>query len=136
MAFRYGPGMANQGPAGTTQSTPTETDFGFRRVAEADKARLVRGVFDGVAGRYDLMNDLMSVGVHRLWKDAAAAKLNPRPGETILDVAGGTGDVDSYLHALHSRGKPPRPCPLRRALQRGHGGCNQAACAHPRSLLG
>lgn len=54
---------------------------------------MVRGVFDSVASNYDLMNDLMSGGVHRLWKDAAAAKLNPRPGETILDVAGGTGDM-------------------------------------------
>ncbi len=54
---------------------------------------MVRGVFDSVASSYDLMNDLMSGGVHRLWKDAAAARLNPRPGETILDVAGGTGDM-------------------------------------------
>ncbi len=54
---------------------------------------MVRSVFDSVASNYDLMNDLMSAGVHRLWKDASAAKLNPRPGETILDVAGGTGDM-------------------------------------------
>jgi len=55
--------------------------------------KMVRGVFDSVASNYDVMNDLMSVGVHRIWKDIAAAKLNPRPGETILDVAGGTGDM-------------------------------------------
>ena len=67
--------------------------FGFRDVDAGEKVRLVRGVFDSVASNYDLMNDLMSAGVHRLWKDAAAAKLNPRPGETILDVAGGTGDM-------------------------------------------
>ena len=67
--------------------------FGFRDVDAAEKPRLVRGVFDRVASRYDLMNDLMSGGVHRLWKDAAAARLNPQPGETILDVAGGTGDM-------------------------------------------
>jgi demethylmenaquinone methyltransferase/2-methoxy-6-polyprenyl-1,4-benzoquinol methylase len=67
--------------------------FGFRDVDAREKVRMVRGVFDSVAGNYDLMNDLMSAGVHRLWKDAAAAKLNPRPGETILDVAGGTGDM-------------------------------------------
>ncbi len=73
--------------------TKTEASFGFQDVDPADKPGLVRGVFDRVAGRYDLMNDLMSGGVHRLWKDAAAAKLNPRPGETILDVAGGTGDM-------------------------------------------
>jgi demethylmenaquinone methyltransferase/2-methoxy-6-polyprenyl-1,4-benzoquinol methylase len=74
-------------PSGKTSS------FGFRDVDAKEKVRMVRGVFDSVASNYDLMNDLMSAGVHRLWKDAAAAKLNPRPGETILDVAGGTGDM-------------------------------------------
>ena len=69
------------------------SSFGFRDVDAAEKVRLVRGVFDSVASNYDLMNDLMSAGVHRLWKDAAAAKLNPRPGEVILDGAGGTGDM-------------------------------------------
>jgi demethylmenaquinone methyltransferase/2-methoxy-6-polyprenyl-1,4-benzoquinol methylase len=69
------------------------SSFGFRDVDDREKVRMVRGVFDSVASNYDLMNDLMSGGVHRLWKDAAAAKLNPRPGETILDVAGGTGDM-------------------------------------------
>ena len=73
--------------------TGPSATFGFRDVDASEKAGLVRGVFDRVARRYDLMNDLMSAGVHRLWKDAAAAKLNPRPGETILDVAGGTGDM-------------------------------------------
>ena len=67
--------------------------FGYKDVDASEKAGLVRGVFDRVAGRYDLMNDLMSAGVHRLWKDAAAARLNPQPGELILDVAGGTGDM-------------------------------------------
>jgi demethylmenaquinone methyltransferase/2-methoxy-6-polyprenyl-1,4-benzoquinol methylase len=67
--------------------------FGYRDVDPAEKPGLVRGVFDSVAGRYDLMNDLMSGGVHRLWKDAAAARLNPQPGETIIDCAGGTGDM-------------------------------------------
>ena len=71
---------------------PTAT-FGIRDVDAREKAGLVRGVFDRVARRYDLMNDLMSGGVHRLWKDAVAARLNPQPGETILDVAGGTGDM-------------------------------------------
>jgi demethylmenaquinone methyltransferase/2-methoxy-6-polyprenyl-1,4-benzoquinol methylase len=70
-----------------------EATFGFRDVAAEEKPRLVRGVFDSVASRYDLMNDLMSAGVHRLWKDAVAARLNPQPGEVILDVAGGTGDM-------------------------------------------
>jgi demethylmenaquinone methyltransferase/2-methoxy-6-polyprenyl-1,4-benzoquinol methylase len=76
-----------------SSSPGTTSSFGFRDVDAAEKVRLVRGVFDRVASRYDLMNDLMSGGVHRLWKDAAAARLNPRPGETILDVAGGTGDM-------------------------------------------
>jgi demethylmenaquinone methyltransferase/2-methoxy-6-polyprenyl-1,4-benzoquinol methylase len=71
--------------------------FGFRDVDAADKPGLVRGVFDRVAHRYDLMNDLMSAGVHRLWKDAAAARLNPQPGETIIDCAGGTGDMAARL---------------------------------------
>ena len=67
--------------------------FGFRDVDPGEKPGLVRGVFERVAGRYDLMNDLMSLGAHRLWKDAAAARLNPQPGETIVDCAGGTGDL-------------------------------------------
>src|SRR5437764_2373612 len=67
--------------------------FGFRDVDASEKPGLVRGVFDRVAHRYDLMNDLMSGGVHRLWKDAVAARLNPQPGETIVDCAGGTGDM-------------------------------------------
>ena len=74
-------------------SSGDTSSFGFRDVDAREKVRMVRGVFDSVASNYDLMNDLMSGGVHRLWKDAAAAKLNPRPGETILDVAGGTGDM-------------------------------------------
>ena len=67
--------------------------FGYREVETAEKGRLVRGVFERVAGRYDLMNDLMSLGAHRIWKDAAAARLNPQPGELIVDCAGGTGDL-------------------------------------------
>jgi demethylmenaquinone methyltransferase/2-methoxy-6-polyprenyl-1,4-benzoquinol methylase len=80
-------------PASPGASAGKTSSFGFRDVDATEKVRLVRGVFDSVASSYDLMNDLMSGGVHRLWKDAAAAKLNPRPGETILDVAGGTGDM-------------------------------------------
>jgi demethylmenaquinone methyltransferase/2-methoxy-6-polyprenyl-1,4-benzoquinol methylase len=70
-----------------------ETDFGFRRVPEEAKAPLVRGLFDSVAARYDLMNDLMSGGIHRLWKAEMVRWLNPRPGQRLIDVAGGTGDV-------------------------------------------
>ena len=69
---------------------------------------MVRGVFDSVASSYDLMNDLMSGGVHRLWKDAAAAKLNPRPGETILDVAGGTGDMARRYSKMARRAQERR----------------------------
>src|SRR5690348_11847815 len=67
--------------------------FGNRDVPEAEKEGLVREVFSSVAGKYDLVNDLMSAGVHRLWKDAMVEWLNPRPGWHVLDVAGGTGDI-------------------------------------------
>ncbi len=70
-----------------------EADFGFRRVPEAAKAPLVRAVFDSVAERYDLMNDLMSAGIHRQWKAEMVRWLNPRAGQRLIDVAGGTGDV-------------------------------------------
>ena len=70
-----------------------ETSFGFRTVPEDAKEGLVREVFSSVARRYDLMNDLMSGGVHRLWKDAMVDWLNPQPGQAFLDVAGGTGDI-------------------------------------------
>jgi demethylmenaquinone methyltransferase / 2-methoxy-6-polyprenyl-1,4-benzoquinol methylase len=65
----------------------------YRHVAEGEKAPLVRAVFDSVAQRYDLMNDLMSGGIHRLWKAEMVAWLKPRPGQQLIDVAGGTGDV-------------------------------------------
>jgi demethylmenaquinone methyltransferase/2-methoxy-6-polyprenyl-1,4-benzoquinol methylase len=70
-----------------------KTHFGFRSVEAAQKPSLVRGVFESVAPRYDLMNDLMSGGIHRLWKSTLVDLLNPRPGLKLLDVAGGTGDV-------------------------------------------
>jgi demethylmenaquinone methyltransferase/2-methoxy-6-polyprenyl-1,4-benzoquinol methylase len=74
--------------------------FGFQEVPKAEKASRVREVFSSVAQRYDLMNDAMSGGMHRLWKDAAVAKLNPQPGELILDVAGGTGDIARRIKKL------------------------------------
>ena len=77
--------------------------FGFRDVDPEAKPGLVRGVFDRVARRYDLMNDLMSIGVHRLWKDAAASRLNPQPGEVIIDCAGGTGDMARRFAKLARR---------------------------------
>ena len=71
----------------------SSTHFGFRSVDTAEKAGLVKGVFDSVAFRYDLMNDLMSGGIHRVWKSAMLDWLNPRPGVRLLDVGGGTGDI-------------------------------------------
>ena len=73
--------------------TSASTNFGFRRVPEGEKAPLIRAIFDSVAERYDLMNDLMSVGIHRWWKSEMVALLKPRPGQRLLDVAGGTGDI-------------------------------------------
>jgi len=69
------------------------THFGFETVPEDEKAGRVRGVFGSVASRYDVMNDAMSFGIHRIWKDAMMDWLAPRPGQHLLDVAGGTGDI-------------------------------------------
>lgn len=69
------------------------THFGFETVAETEKAGRVQGVFGSVASKYDVMNDVMSMGIHRIWKDAMMDWLAPRPGQRLLDVAGGTGDV-------------------------------------------
>jgi demethylmenaquinone methyltransferase/2-methoxy-6-polyprenyl-1,4-benzoquinol methylase len=69
------------------------TDFGYEQVPVEDKARRVRGVFDSVAGKYDLMNDLMSAGLHRLWKRFAVGATGVRAGMRVLDLAGGTGDL-------------------------------------------
>jgi len=74
-----------------------KTDFGFQRVPEDEKAPRVRGVFDSVAERYDLMNDLMSLGLHRAWKAFAVEIARPRPGERMLDVAAGSGDLARAL---------------------------------------
>ena len=72
---------------------PATTDFGFEQVAEQDKAQRVGGVFDSVAARYDLMNDLMSAGLHRLWKAFTVRQADVREGMRVLDIAGGTGDL-------------------------------------------
>jgi demethylmenaquinone methyltransferase/2-methoxy-6-polyprenyl-1,4-benzoquinol methylase len=76
-----------------TDPADETTDFGFQKVAEQDKARRVAGVFQSVAARYDLMNDLMSAGLHRLWKAFTVRRAGVRPGMRVLDVAGGTGDL-------------------------------------------
>ena len=80
-----------------------ETDFGYERVAEGEKARRVGAVFDRVAERYDVMNDLMSLGLHRLWKAFAISIARLRPGERILDVATGSGDL---ARAMSRRVRP------------------------------
>ena len=93
----------------TTAAGGMETSYGFKSVGEGEKQPLVNDVFHKVAKRYDLMNDLMSAGLHRGWKDAMVAWLNPpkRPGWRVLDVAGGTGDIafrilDASQHQAHA----------------------------------
>ena len=84
-------------PSGDDQDT---THFGFTTVKTNEKEKLVRGVFDSVAGRYDLMNDLMSAGIHRLWKRFTIELSAVRPGQTVLDIAGGTGDLSARFSKL------------------------------------
>ena len=89
--------MVRTMPNDSNHEVPPEgastTHFGYQKVPEAEKGARVRGVFESVASRYDLMNDLMSGGVHRLWKAAMIDWLNPRPAQRLADVAGGTGDI-------------------------------------------
>ena len=80
-----------------------ETSFGFQSVNKKDKAKLVRAIFDDVANKYDLMNDLMSFGVHRIWKSSMINWLSPKPDAHFLDVAGGTGDVALKILARLSK---------------------------------
>jgi len=82
--------MSSKQPSSAGQPT---THFGFREIAETEKAPRVRDIFTNVAGRYDLMNDLMSGGIHRLWKDEMVSWLKPRTDWQVIDVAGGTGDI-------------------------------------------
>ena len=86
--------------------TEPTVDFGFERVAAADKAGRVRSVFESVAGKYDIMNDLMSLGAHRLWKHFTLSLTGLRPGQHALDVAGGTGDLAAGM--LRQVGKTGR----------------------------
>ena len=89
------------------------SSFGYQEVRPEDKSKLVGDVFARVARRYDLMNDLMSLGVHRLWKDALVDWLRPQPGLRLLDVAGGTGDIAFRVYdrlrrqRLRHGGPPP-----------------------------
>ena len=70
-----------------------KTHFGFKEIEESDKAHMVRGVFSSVASKYDIMNDVMSFGIHRIWKNSMMDWLSPQPNQKLLDVAGGTGDI-------------------------------------------
>ena len=76
-----------------SDDTQKTTHFGFTDIPETEKAGRVQGVFNSVASKYDVMNDAMSLGIHRVWKDAMMDWLAPRPGQRLLDVAGGTGDI-------------------------------------------
>ncbi len=80
-------------PSQDQEPAEDTVSFGFEDVSQTEKVSRVKGVFRSVAGKYDLMNDLMSAGVHRAWKTMTMDRLNPEPGETFLDVAGGTGDL-------------------------------------------
>ena len=93
--------MANSSTNGVNGNG--ETNFGFRRVPRDEHAGLVSSVFDSVADRYDVMNDLMSGGLHRLWKQALIDWINPRAGMRLADIAGGTGDVSfRYLEQIEN----------------------------------
>ena len=88
------------------RDTERKVSFGFEEVTETEKVARVKGVFRSVASRYDLMNDLMSAGVHRLWKHDAMNQVNPQPGERHLDVAGGTGELArAFLTLADKAGK-------------------------------
>jgi demethylmenaquinone methyltransferase/2-methoxy-6-polyprenyl-1,4-benzoquinol methylase len=107
--------MANP-PDPTPPAAPEQASYGYREVPAAEKAGLVRRVFESVAPRYDLMNDLMSGGVHRLWKNTLVDVLNPRPGEKLLDVAGGTGDVAFRIHRRQGEGPDVTVCDINAAM--------------------
>ncbi|HEX9260006.1 MAG TPA: bifunctional demethylmenaquinone methyltransferase/2-methoxy-6-polyprenyl-1,4-benzoquinol methylase UbiE, partial [Acidimicrobiales bacterium] len=85
--------MSDNTPQTPRAEKPGTVDFGYKEVPASEKARHVRAVFDSVADKYDLMNDLMSAGVHRLWKRYTLGQTGLRPGQAALDVAGGTGDL-------------------------------------------
>ena len=122
--------------------TPAETiDFGYRTVPRTEKASLVRSVFDSVAPRYDLMNDLMSLGLHRAWKAAFVAAIGASPRETLLDLAGGTGDI-AFRALDRGAGRvilsDINPSMLQvaegRALERGHAARLMFLCADAETL--
>lgn len=108
------PGLRSSWPRSPLGARPlsqekraTETHFGFETVSEEEKGGKVYQVFESVAKKYDVMNDMMSLGIHRLWKDLLLWKMHPFPGTQLLDVAGGTGDIAfrflNYVQAQHQR---------------------------------
>ena len=89
-----------------TDAIDETVSFGFEDVSRDEKVSRVKGVFRSVASKYDIMNDLMSAGVHRLWKADTLARLNPQPGEHLIDVAGGTGDIaKAFIERADKAGK-------------------------------
>jgi demethylmenaquinone methyltransferase/2-methoxy-6-polyprenyl-1,4-benzoquinol methylase len=129
----------NTPPSGTPSDETI--DFGFREVRREEKAGMVRQVFDSVAPRYDLMNDLMSLGLHRAWKSAFAAAIGASPRESLLDLAGGTGDI-SFRALEGGAGRvilsDINPSMLQvaqgRALDRGHAARLAFLCADAEHL--
>jgi demethylmenaquinone methyltransferase/2-methoxy-6-polyprenyl-1,4-benzoquinol methylase len=109
-----------------------QVDFGFQKVGEHEKARRVGAVFDRVAERYDLMNDLMSLGLHRYWKTFAISVARPRPGERILDVASGSGDLAAALvRRVGTGGEVWATDVNRRMLERGRDRLLDAGASTP-----
>jgi demethylmenaquinone methyltransferase/2-methoxy-6-polyprenyl-1,4-benzoquinol methylase len=113
-------------------SEPGDTDFGYQRVPADDKAKKVGAVFDSVADRYDLMNDLMSLGLHRAWKAIAVAIARPRRGERVLDVAAGSGDLArAFARRVAPDGEVWVTDINRRMLARGRDRLLDAGCLAP-----
>jgi demethylmenaquinone methyltransferase/2-methoxy-6-polyprenyl-1,4-benzoquinol methylase len=138
-----GPMQRNPGEDARAAARRLAESFGFQRVDPTGKAARVRAVFDSVASRYDLMNDLMSVGVHRLWKNALVDWLMPRPGIALLDLAAGTGDVaERVLQRVDGEGRAVcsdiNPSMLGhgrdRALDKGWYDCLDFVCADAMAL--
>lgn len=117
--------------------------FGFKNVDARDKAGMVRDVFDSVAPKYDLMNDAMSLGLHRVWKDHFVRRIRPRPGDVIIDLAGGTGDIAFRMHNKTSGLAQITVCDINnemlshgrdRAIDKGLGHDIQWSCGNAESL--
>ena len=109
-----------------------KTDFGYQQVGAEEKAAKVGAVFDSVAGRYDLMNDLMSLGLHRAWKAFTVAIARPRPGERILDVASGSGDLAcAFARRVAPQGEVWATDVNRRMLEQGRDRLLDAGCLAP-----